>query len=153
MVVYKEIGERLRLFGQAKFSSMTDFANALGVKPQTLNSYLSGKVRPGNSLEARLKKMGCDIIWLEYGKNEQEINQEFQSMVNRLKKQELTKGEMEIIAILRVLEITEPIDFHIYFDYARAVQDKIKKGTGKPHQYKMVAESQAKYNITKKRTE
>jgi hypothetical protein len=41
------ISARLREFGEKKFSSMTEFAKALDMMPQTLNSYLSGAVGVG----------------------------------------------------------------------------------------------------------
>lgn len=47
---------------------MTAFAVALGMRPQTLNNYLAGQMNPGNVLQARLRKLGCDIEWLMTGR-------------------------------------------------------------------------------------
>jgi transcriptional regulator with XRE-family HTH domain len=146
-----EIGKRLRKWGIGKYGSVGAFASALGIVSEGISPYLSGKARPGNKMQDKLRALGCDIDWLMTGLDKEETNKKFSEMVARISQQELTKGEMEIVAILRTLEIAEPIDFHIYFDYAQAVQDKIKKGTGKSHQYKMVAEPQVKYGVTKKR--
>ena len=117
MNIKQEIGQRLRKFGLTKFKSMAEFARALGMSQQNLNGYLSGNRIPGNKMEERLRALGCDVVLLEYGVDKEELNERFDAMVARISQQELKKGEMEIISILRVLEITEPIDFHIYFDY------------------------------------
>jgi transcriptional regulator with XRE-family HTH domain len=132
MSINTEIGARLRQFGEHKYTSMAEFARALKIKPQQIYDYFNGKSAPGNRMQDKLRVLGCDINWLMTGMDREEANRKFSEMVARISKQELTKGEMEIIAILRTLKIAEPIDFHVYFDYARAVQDKIKKGTEKP---------------------
>lgn len=49
---------------------MTGFAAALDVSPQTLNSYLSGKMQPGNKLQSKLREIGCDVEWLMTGKKD-----------------------------------------------------------------------------------
>ena len=61
------VGDRLRLFGKEKFKTMTTFAAALKMKPQALNVYLVGQSLPGNTMQAKLRKMGCDINWLITG--------------------------------------------------------------------------------------
>lgn len=68
MISEKEkIGKRLREFGEGKFDSIAEFARALGMAPQNLNSYLSGLFTPGNKMQARLRDLGCDIEWLMTG--------------------------------------------------------------------------------------
>jgi transcriptional regulator with XRE-family HTH domain len=149
MNIKQEIGQRLRQFGLTKFKSMSEFARALGMSQQNLNGYLSGNRLPGNKMEERLRLLGCDIILLEHGIEKKELNERFSAMVDRISQQEITKDEMEIIAILRTLGITNTIDFNVYFDYSRAVQDKASKG--KPLEYKKVAEpSPSKYKSSKK---
>ena len=64
MKKYIEIGKRLRKFGEDNYSSMTMFAKAIGLLPQTLNNYLSGDARPGNILQEKLRAVNCDIEWL-----------------------------------------------------------------------------------------
>ena len=151
MPVKLEIGHRFRQFGEERYSSMAEYARALNIKPRQLYDYFNGKSLPGNKLQEKLRALGCDLNWLLTGLDREETNKKFSEMVARISQQEVTKDEMEIVAILRVLEITTPTDFHIYFDYARAVQDKIKKGTAKPHQYKRGAEPQAKYQTKSRR--
>ena len=63
-----EIGKRLREFGLSKFTSMAEFARALDLPPQSLNSYLSGNFMPGNKMQSKLRELGCDIEWLMTGK-------------------------------------------------------------------------------------
>lgn len=62
-----EIGIRLREYGSQNYSSLVEFASVLGMKPQTLNSYLSGKITPGGELLSKLSLLGCDIKWLLNG--------------------------------------------------------------------------------------
>jgi transcriptional regulator with XRE-family HTH domain len=148
-IVNFNLGERLRQFAK-QYGGISKLAAALGISQPRLSNYLSGTREISIEIMNKLSDLGCDTNWLMTGLDRDETNKKFSEMVSRISKQELTKGEMEIIAILRTLEIAEPIDFHVYFDYALAVQDKIKKGTEKSWKYKMVAEPQVKYSITKK---
>ena len=62
------IASRLREFAYSKTDRLTEFAKSLDMLPQTLNSYLSGKITPGSELLIRLSEMGCDIEWLLTGR-------------------------------------------------------------------------------------
>jgi repressor LexA len=64
-----QISKRLREFGEEKYSSMTEFARALNMMPQTLNSYLSGVAGIGPKMQRRLRKLDCNIEWLMTGYN------------------------------------------------------------------------------------
>lgn len=46
---------------------MAEFSRALDMLPQSLNNYLSGQMKPGNKLQAKLRLLGCDIEWLMTG--------------------------------------------------------------------------------------
>lgn len=61
------IASRLREFAYSKTDRLTEFAKSLDMLPQTLNSYLSGKITPGSELLIKLSEMGCDIEWLLTG--------------------------------------------------------------------------------------
>jgi transcriptional regulator with XRE-family HTH domain len=63
-----EIGQRLRQWSATQFPSLAAFARALGWIPQNLTPYLNGTILPGNALQAKLRKLGCDIEWLMTGK-------------------------------------------------------------------------------------
>ncbi|MEW5804989.1 MAG: S24 family peptidase, partial [bacterium] len=54
-------------WGLEHFETLTEFAKKLGIAPQNLNNYLSGKRIPGNKLKYRLENLGCDITWLMTG--------------------------------------------------------------------------------------
>lgn len=59
--------ERLRQFGESKFSSMTEFARAMKVSPQTLNKYLNSPARLGGIMQDRLSELGADVRWITKG--------------------------------------------------------------------------------------
>ncbi|MBK7265478.1 MAG: helix-turn-helix domain-containing protein [Ignavibacteriales bacterium] len=61
------IARRLREFAYSKTDRLKDFAGSLDMSPQTLNSYLSGKISPGSELLIKLSDLGCDIDWLLTG--------------------------------------------------------------------------------------
>lgn len=93
MAKYPEIAQRLREFGKKKFTSMSEFAKAVGMKPSSFNVYLSGNARPGPILHERLRELGCDIEWLMTGESsssflvkEQEV-QYYKNENERLKKE------------------------------------------------------------------
>jgi transcriptional regulator with XRE-family HTH domain len=58
------IGEKIRLFAESKGISLAELANLLGMKPQSLQVYISGKSLPGSEILKKLKDLGCDINWL-----------------------------------------------------------------------------------------
>ncbi len=62
------IGARLREFAYSRGFKLTEFAKALGMIPQTLNSYLSGRIAPGSEVLMKLSDLGCNIEWLLTGK-------------------------------------------------------------------------------------
>lgn len=69
------IAARLREFAYSRTDKLSDFARLLDMLPQTLNSYLSGKITPGAELLVKLSELGCDIDWLLTGKpTSQEYN-------------------------------------------------------------------------------
>lgn len=59
-----EIGNRLRQFAKVKFGRYESLAKALGMTPQSLNNYLTGKRLPGAELISKLKELGCNTDWL-----------------------------------------------------------------------------------------
>ena len=71
----QEVSERLVSFGQALFGSefgwQTKFAKALDMSPQGLQPYLNAVRLPGNTILARLNKLGCSSDWLLYGETKE----------------------------------------------------------------------------------
>ena len=62
---------RLRTFIDNHFDSYTEYAELLGVKPGTLNSYLNGdRVFSTKSKLKRLSETGINIEWYLYGRGE-----------------------------------------------------------------------------------
>lgn len=48
---------------------MSHFARALRISPALLSHYLSGRSKPGNKLQQKLRDLGCDINWLMTGES------------------------------------------------------------------------------------
>ncbi|MBK6681538.1 MAG: helix-turn-helix domain-containing protein [Ignavibacteriales bacterium] len=71
------IARRLREFAYSKTDRLKDFAGSLDMSPQTLNSYLSGKISPGSELLIKLSDLGCDIDWLLTGSGKNLKEKEF----------------------------------------------------------------------------
>ncbi len=56
--------QKLRAFGDSKLGSVKALAEALDMKPASLQSYLSGESKPGFNIIQKLYILGCDITWL-----------------------------------------------------------------------------------------
>ncbi len=56
--------QKLRAFGEGKFGSIKAFAEALEMKPPSIQKYLAGESMPGFFILQRLVKYGCDVNWL-----------------------------------------------------------------------------------------
>lgn len=52
--------ENVREFAFSRFGSLKELADAMGIKPQNLNTYLQGKVKIGPKFLKRLKSVGFD---------------------------------------------------------------------------------------------
>ena len=52
--------ENVRKFAFSRFGSLKDLADAMGIKPHNLNTYLQGKVKIGPKFLKRLKDVGFD---------------------------------------------------------------------------------------------
>lgn len=64
---YADRAERLvEFYNRKKFDSKVQFAEALGIKKQNVNAYLTGTQDPVNLCE-ELIELGCDIHWLITG--------------------------------------------------------------------------------------
>jgi len=65
-----EIGARLKEFGDGNFKNFSRFAEALGMKAQSLYVYINGKSSPGAEIISKLLDLGCDINWLLTGRTD-----------------------------------------------------------------------------------
>jgi len=59
-----QVGKNLKSWGIEKFGKLTILAEKLGMMPQSLQKYTSGKALPGAGMIAKLKELGCDTDWL-----------------------------------------------------------------------------------------
>ena len=58
------IGDRIKVFARKKYGNMKKMADALGISPQQLHQYTSGKREPGSKVLIRFLRLGCDLNWL-----------------------------------------------------------------------------------------
>lgn len=69
MIKKREIGLRIKEFGERNFTSMAEFSRQLGMKTrQELYTYIHGRSIPGGDLLSKMSELGCDINWLLTGK-------------------------------------------------------------------------------------
>lgn len=68
VAIKKETGQRLKRFALSYFDSISAFARAIDLQPNSLHSnYLGGRHFPGAELLIKLHYMGCDVTWLLTG--------------------------------------------------------------------------------------
>ena len=72
----QEISKRLRYYAHMRYGSLKELAANLGVTSSTLSQYTPGKSIPGNTMQARLREIGCDIEWLMTGESEPDHKEE-----------------------------------------------------------------------------
>lgn len=58
------LGEKIKIFGQKQFGSVTGLAGALGMSMQTLSHYVNDHSLPGTKILQKLLNLGCDLNWL-----------------------------------------------------------------------------------------
>ncbi len=90
------LGERLKIFAKQKFTTLKELADALGISPQQLNQYTSGKREPGSKILSKLLELGCDINWLLTG---QKISESYKilTLENEIKNLKLAISEINNI--------------------------------------------------------
>jgi hypothetical protein len=146
----EEIAERLSKCLQERHGSEHGWkrraADELRMKPQQFGDLIKGRRTPGNKTQDKLRECGYDVNYIMTGETEKELHEKFNKIIALQKEKMLSDGEWEIITAMRKLGIGKLMDFNIYFDYARAVNDRLDSmGIRK------VAEPKLKYKITKKR--
>ncbi len=64
----KVVGERLKIFANYRFESVSALARALDMHPNSFHSgYIGGRHYPGGEMLIKLLYAGCDIAWLLVG--------------------------------------------------------------------------------------
>lgn len=102
MRINQEIAKRLREFADSK-GGPSALAKLLNVKPQTLNSYLNGSMRPGNTLQEKLRALQCDITYLMFGETTEEINKKFEQSRLRQSDEAAKKRIAELEEEIKIL--------------------------------------------------
>lgn len=103
-----ELGQRLKHFGDRKFKTKKEFADALGMQTPSLYKYLNGEREPGTQILIKLLDLGCDINWLLTGTEDvlekdfkyqdseiKRLNMKVADLENRLYQVRVTAGEVE----------------------------------------------------------
>jgi transcriptional regulator with XRE-family HTH domain len=68
------VGEKLRLFADSNFASLSDFAKLLDMKPSVLQYYLRDKRKPGTPIIQKLIKIGVNASWLLANESEHYVS-------------------------------------------------------------------------------
>lgn len=95
--IQKGIGERIRVFAKKKYSTLKKLADEMGISPQQLQQYISGKREPGSKILLRLFKLGCDINWLLTG-NETIESYKIIRLENEVKKLHNVLNQIHLIS-------------------------------------------------------
>lgn len=66
-ILKEKIGGRIREFAEEKFKTSKRLAEALGMIPQTLQLYISGRAVPGGEIIKRLAELGADVHYILTG--------------------------------------------------------------------------------------
>lgn len=59
-----DFGEKIRVFAENNFGTLTKLAEMLDMDLPSLHRYITGKVKPGKDFFTKLVNLGCDIKWL-----------------------------------------------------------------------------------------
>jgi len=103
-----KIGEKIRLFAEKYYGSVSILAELLGMKPPSLYVYLNNESIPGGEILKKLQDLGCDINWLlsEDDKPPPETNQLLQDRIKALEEENrLLRDSISQISLLtKVIE-------------------------------------------------
>lgn len=68
------MNKRLKLLIEKKFKGKNIlFSEAIGISPQHLQAYLTGRSNPGSEILEKIGKLGVNIHWLVTGEGEMEF--------------------------------------------------------------------------------
>jgi transcriptional regulator with XRE-family HTH domain len=95
------VGERIRIFAKRKYNTLKALADAMEMKPQQLQQYVSGRREPGTKILRKLLRLGCDINWLLGGAESLESYRVFKL------EQELKRNEIALEQIRNALKKLE----------------------------------------------
>lgn len=119
-----KIGDKLRDFGEGKFRSIKEFAEALEMSPPNLQQYLRGDREPGSPLLQKLFELGCDINWLLSDKKiATDVKVISEDKIHYISFEEFEKEnphniiEIPLLADVPASAKLREIDFHEYPEY------------------------------------
>jgi transcriptional regulator with XRE-family HTH domain len=119
------IGSRLKAYAKARCGSVKRLAEELGMRPDNLQKYASGKNEPGAKLLQQLAAHGCNVHWLIMGDGVM--------FVEEMTPNETSGKERDMLALLKTIGIkdTETLktllnDLKLILD----VQDSLKSKLG-----------------------
>ena len=111
-----KIGEKIRLFAEKQYGSVSILAELLGMKPPSLYVYLNNESIPGGEILKKLQDLGCDINWLlsEDDKPPPETNILLEKRIKELEEEnERLRNSIRQISILtQAIEINKNILRH-----------------------------------------
>lgn len=61
------IGERIRKFAKAEYKTASNLAITLGMAPNQLHAYISGRIEPSAKILAKFAALNCNLNWLVTG--------------------------------------------------------------------------------------
>ncbi|MBM3713147.1 MAG: helix-turn-helix domain-containing protein [Actinobacteria bacterium] len=99
-----KIGERIKEFAELKFQTQKNLCEALGMMPQTLQQYVSGKTMPGGEVIKKLADLGADIHYLLTG---EKLKEKIASDVYREAANKTTGYDFPIVSMLSAGSMVE----------------------------------------------
>jgi GTP cyclohydrolase II len=107
MSSYKqEVAARLRERSEKKFGpGLNASARGYSMSPENLSQYWTGKILPGNKMQARFREAGGDVNWLMTGEYASEASAKYAKIVERDLKDGITEADKEMITMLHKLGV------------------------------------------------
>lgn len=126
---HKDVGDRLREFGEKEFGSMKAFARELGISVQHLSPYINGKHIPGNKLQAQIEKLGGNVHYLVTGETKDQLEEKLEGMKRRIVSEMFPKEKMEMLKYLDDHGIFSVEELREYIDLRKLDKAKRLKAT------------------------
>jgi transcriptional regulator with XRE-family HTH domain len=113
------IGSRLKAYAKARCGSIKRLAEEIGVRPDNLQKYASGRNEPGSKLLLALARHGCNVHWLLTGDG--------QMLAEDLRKGGSAKQDQEILTVLKTAGIGEVERLKTLLEELRNILDAQQK--------------------------
>lgn len=113
------IGSRLKAYAKARCGSVKRLAEEIGVRPDNLQKYASGRNEPGAKLLLALARHGCNVHWLLTG--------EGPMLAEDLRKGGSAEQDQEILAVLKTAGIGDVERLKTLLEELRNILDAQQK--------------------------